>query len=80
MKRAELKLSMSKRSSRYESAIEDLKAAVKMSPDNAKSFCLLGDCYEGKKMREEAKAAYEQAVKIDPGLEKARAGLERLGS
>lgn len=42
MKRAELKLTMSKGSNRYES----LAAAVKRSPVNAKAFCWLGECYD----------------------------------
>ncbi|GKV19891.1 hypothetical protein SLEP1_g30089 [Rubroshorea leprosula] len=80
LKRAELKISMSRRGNRDDSVIEDLTAAVELSPDNAKAFCLLGECYAAKKMRDEAKAAYEQAIRIQPGSDKARAALDRLGS
>lgn len=78
-KRAELKMSMSRRS-RVDSAIEDLSEAVEMNPDNSKAFCLLGECYEIKKMSQEAKMAFEAALKIDSDLAAARAALDRIES
>ncbi|KAL5777404.1 hypothetical protein ACOSP7_010330 [Xanthoceras sorbifolium] len=78
-KRAELKMSMSRRG-RVDSAVEDLSEAVKMSPENAKAFCLLGECYEVKKMREEAKMAFQAALKVDSNSAAARAALDRIGS
>ncbi|KAH7567646.1 hypothetical protein JRO89_XS07G0112900 [Xanthoceras sorbifolium] len=78
-KRAELKMSMSRRG-RVDSAVEDLSEAVKMSPENAKAFCLLGECYEVKKMREEAKMAFQAALKVDSNSAAVRAALDRIGS
>ncbi|KAK3231072.1 hypothetical protein Dsin_002953 [Dipteronia sinensis] len=78
-KRAELKMSMSRRG-RVDSAIEDLSDAVKMSPENAKAFRLLGECYEIKKMGEEAKMAFEAALKVDSNSASAKAALYRIGS
>ncbi|KAK1553872.1 hypothetical protein Q3G72_004706 [Acer saccharum] len=78
-KRAELKMSMS-RHGRVDSAMEDLSDAVKMSPENAKAFCLLGECYEIKKLSEEAKMAFEAALKVDSNSAAAKAALDRIGS
>ncbi|KAK0577274.1 hypothetical protein LWI29_030547 [Acer saccharum] len=78
-KRAELKMSMSRRG-RVDSAMEDLSDAVKMSPENAKAFCLLGECYEVKKLSEEAKMAFESALKVDSNSAAAKAALDRIGS
>ncbi|KAK2659943.1 hypothetical protein Ddye_006476 [Dipteronia dyeriana] len=78
-KRAELKMSMSRRGI-VDSAIEDLSDAVKMSPENAKAFCLLGECYEIKKLSEEAMMAFEAALKVDSNSAAAKAALDRIGS
>ncbi|XP_004288856.1 PREDICTED: uncharacterized protein LOC101291379 [Fragaria vesca subsp. vesca] len=78
-KRAEIKMSMN-RPARVDSVIEDLTLAVKLSPENVKAFCTLGECYEEKKMTEEAKKAYEEALKIQPRLAVAKEALDRLGS
>ncbi|KAL6180130.1 hypothetical protein ACLB2K_046797 [Fragaria x ananassa] len=77
-KRAEIKMSMN-RPARIDSVIEDLTLAVKLSPENVKAFCTLGECYEEKKMTEEAKKAYEEALKIQPRLAVAKEALDRLG-
>ncbi|KAL6179301.1 hypothetical protein ACLB2K_050817 [Fragaria x ananassa] len=76
--RAEIKMSMN-RPARVDSVIEDLTLAVKLSPENVKAFCTLGECYEEKKMKEEAKKAYEEALKIQPRLAVAKEALDRLG-
>ncbi|XP_062165075.1 uncharacterized protein LOC133871664 [Alnus glutinosa] len=78
-KRAELKVAMARRG-QVDSAVADLTLALTLSPDNAKAFCLLGECYEAKKMGEEAKKAYEDALRVDPKLTAAREALDRLGS
>ncbi|KAF4352141.1 hypothetical protein CsatB_008274 [Cannabis sativa] len=78
-KRAELKMAMARRG-KVDSVITDLDEAVKLSPDNAKAFCLLGECYEVKKMEEEARKAYEDALKVEPELAVAQQGLDRLTS
>ncbi|PIN05865.1 hypothetical protein CDL12_21594 [Handroanthus impetiginosus] len=77
--RAELRFELN-RKRRVDSAIEDLVEAVGLSPDNAKAFCLLGQCYEIRGQRDEAKNAFEAALKIEPDLKEARESLGRLGS
>ncbi|KAI4337586.1 hypothetical protein L6164_015983 [Bauhinia variegata] len=78
-KRAELKMAMNPRS-QVDSALADLTEALKLSSDNAKAHCLLGECYEVKKMIVEAKKAYEDALKVEPHLDAAREALNRLDS
>ncbi|KAL2521744.1 Tetratricopeptide repeat (TPR)-like superfamily protein [Forsythia ovata] len=77
-KRAQLQISLN-RKRRVDSAIEDLVEAVRLSADNAKVFCLLGECYEMKGLKEDAKQAFEEALRVDPHLKEARDGLGRLG-
>ncbi|KAJ7958908.1 Tetratricopeptide repeat-like superfamily protein [Quillaja saponaria] len=77
-KRAQLKMAMNKRS-RVDSALADLTEAVKLSRENAKAFCLLGECYEGKKMKDEAVKAYEEALRVKPQLTTAQEALNREG-
>lgn len=79
VKRAEIRLSMNRRG-QVDSVITDLTLAVELSPENVKAFCTLGECYEGKKMTEEARKAYEAALKVQPRLKVARDALDRLGS
>ena len=79
VKRAELKLATNRRR-RVDSAVEDLVEAVRLSGSTkATAFCLLGECYERKGMSEEAKEAFEGALRVEPGSVAARQGLERLG-
>ena len=78
-KRAELKVAMARRG-QVDSAVADLTQALTLSPENAKAFCLLGECYEAKEMRDEAKKAYEDALRVEPKLTVAREALDRLGS
>ncbi|KAB1203934.1 hypothetical protein CJ030_MR8G020725 [Morella rubra] len=78
-RRAELKVAMARRG-QVDSALADLTEAVSLSPDNDKAFCLLGECYEAKKMREESKKAYEDALRVEPQSTVAREALDRLGS
>ncbi|XP_059624132.1 uncharacterized protein LOC132267098 [Cornus florida] len=78
-KRAELQVAVNRRR-RVDSAVADLVEAVRLSSDNAKAFCLLGECYELKGMREEARTAFEEAIRVEPDLVAARQGLDRLGS
>lgn len=81
MKRAELKIGLNRRR-RVDSAVEDLVQAVRLSRgegDDVTSFCLLGQCYEWKGMKEEAREAFERALRAEPGSVLARQGLDRLG-
>lgn len=79
LKRAELKLAMSERG-RVDSALGDLTESVKLNPKNAKAWCLLGECYVGKKMEEEAKKAYTEALELEPELSVAQEALNKLAS
>jgi len=78
-KRAELKVLMS-RDGRVDSAVADLVESVRLKDDNVMSFCLLGECYEKKEMKEEARKAYENAIRVEPKSKKAQEALDRLGS
>jgi len=78
-KRAELKVLMS-RDGRVDSAVVDLVESVRLKDDNVMSFCLLGECYEKKEMKEEARKAYENAIRVEPKSKKAQEALDRLGS
>lgn len=78
-KRAELKMKMSRRG-RVDSALDDLTQAVELVEDRGKVFCLLGECYEEKKMKDEAVKAFEDALAAEPRLVVAREALDRLRS
>lgn len=78
-KRAELVMGMNKRG-RVDSVIEDLTQAAKLNQENANAYRLLGECYEAKNMMEEAKSAYEEALRVQPELASAKEALGRLGS
>ncbi|KAF8406100.1 hypothetical protein HHK36_008180 [Tetracentron sinense] len=78
-KRAELQISVNRRR-RVDSAVSDLVEAVKLSPSNSTAFCLLGQCYEQKQMKDEARKAYLEAKRVEPNSAVAREGLDRLGS
>ncbi|XP_022978825.1 uncharacterized protein LOC111478668 [Cucurbita maxima] len=77
VKRAELKIAVN-RKRRLDSAVEDLLQAVSLGGDDTKAFCLLGQCYEWKKMKDEARQAFEKALTVDPESAPAREALGRL--
>ncbi|XP_056161173.1 uncharacterized protein LOC130135612 [Syzygium oleosum] len=90
-RRAELKLGMGvgaaaaagrgrRRRRRAESAAEDAREAVRAAPGEAPAWRVLGECCERKGLREEARRAFEEALRIEPGCDPARHGLDRLGS
>lgn len=79
LKRAELRIKMgTSQRGRVDSALEDLEESVKLNPKNARAFCVLGEFYEGKKMKEEAMKAYEEALELDPQLRAAQNALDRV--
>ncbi|XP_015073578.1 uncharacterized protein LOC107017820 [Solanum pennellii] len=75
-KRAQLRLA----AKQVDSVIEDLSQSVRLKGDNVKAFCLLGDCYEKKGLKEEAQKAYQEAQKVQPNFAPAREALDRLNS
>ncbi|KAF5454390.1 hypothetical protein F2P56_024059, partial [Juglans regia] len=78
VKRAELKLGMN-RKRRVDSAVEDLVEAGRVSGDsNTRAYCLLGECYEWKGRKEEAREAFENALRVQPDSVAARHALDRL--
>lgn len=79
IRRAELMIGLNRRR-RVDAAIGDLVEAIELGPDSARAFCLLGHCYEIKELRDEARTAFEKALKIEPALKEARDGLGRLDS
>ncbi|XP_061345714.1 uncharacterized protein LOC133291471 [Gastrolobium bilobum] len=82
LKRAELKLGTTthRANNRVDSAIADLNESVKLSANNARAFCVLGECYEKKKMNDDARKAYHDALQLDPQLRVAQQALLRFGS
>ncbi|XP_055833733.1 uncharacterized protein LOC129902495 [Solanum dulcamara] len=78
-KRAQLRLAASRRG-QVDSVIDDLTQSVRLKGDNVKAFCLLGDCYEKKGLKEEAQKAYQEAQKVQPNFAPAREALDRLNS
>lgn len=76
-KRAELKMALSRRD-RVDSALDDLNQAVELVQERGKVFCLFGECYEAKKMKDEAVKAYEDALAAEPKLVAAQKALDRL--
>ncbi|KAK4367028.1 hypothetical protein RND71_014908 [Anisodus tanguticus] len=78
LKLAELLVGLN-RKRRVDSALVDLLEAVQLScSDQAKAFCLLGQCYEIEGLKVEAHNAFEEALRIEPDLIAARQGLGRL--
>lgn len=82
VERAELKVEMNRRR-RVESAVKDLVEAVGLMSGGeeveSEALCLLGQCYEWKGMKEEAKEAFLKVLDVEPDSLEARNGLDRLG-
>jgi tetratricopeptide (TPR) repeat protein len=79
-KRAELQLQLNQRKTRrkIDGAIADLIEAVRLSPDNAKAFAKLGECYEEIAEMDKAHNAFETALRVDPSVKAAKEGLTRV--
>ncbi|KAJ6822924.1 uncharacterized protein M6B38_385780 [Iris pallida] len=85
VKRAELHLQINRRR-RADMALADLLEASRLRGSgkdsdrdkDGKVECLVGECYEAKGMRQEAKKAYRRALEADGSLEAATEGLRRL--
>ncbi|KAK4434252.1 hypothetical protein Salat_0587900 [Sesamum alatum] len=61
-------------------AVEDLVESVRLKGDNARAFGLLGECYEKKGLKEEARKAYQDALRVQPDYDLARNALARFVS
>ena len=59
-------------------AIEDVSAALALAPGQANMRVTLGDLYAASGQREQAKAAYTEALRYVPDYAEAKLGLERL--
>ncbi|KAL2459005.1 Tetratricopeptide repeat (TPR)-like superfamily protein [Forsythia ovata] len=78
-KRAELRFSVSQHG-RVDSVVEDLVESVRLKTDNPNAFSLLAECYEKKGLKEEAKKAYQDALRVQPNYNLAQVALDRLAS
>ena len=63
----------------YDQAIADYNRTIALQPDNAGAYFNRGDTYAKMGRRDAAAADYRAALKIDPTLQKALDGLQRLG-
>lgn len=79
IKRAQLKIGLDK-VGRVDSAVADLVEAVRVGSEKFRAYCLLGECYQMKEMKEEATKAYQEAIRIQPGSALAKDALDRLTS
>jgi superkiller protein 3 len=64
---------------KYADAAKQLEAAVSASPTLADAYTGLGLTRESQGRREQAIAAYQQALELEPDNFSARMGLVRLG-
>lgn len=64
----------------YASEVRLWEATVRASPGNARAWNNLGHAWQVAGDREQARAAYEQALAIDPQHRKARGNLDALGA
>ena len=64
----------------YASEVRLWEATVRASPGNARAWNNLGHAWQVAGDREQARAAYERALAIDPQHRKARGNLDALGS
>ncbi len=72
-----LSLAYSKFPEQVKEAEEALLAALKIEPFNAEFHCHLGLVYMKAGLKKRAHVSFQKALKIDPGNEKAKKGLEQ---
>jgi tetratricopeptide (TPR) repeat protein len=75
-----LALLLADKPGREAEAVEHAQAAVHLEPGNAEALDGLGLVLAKQNRLEEARAAWENALRLNPKDENARANLERLGS
>lgn len=64
----------------YGKALEDAKQCVSLKPDWAKGYSRLGAAHHGLRDYEEAIAAYEEGLKLDPASEQIKSALQEAES
>ncbi|MGE5303972.1 MAG: tetratricopeptide repeat protein [Alphaproteobacteria bacterium] len=67
------------RQGRMREAIEELERSIRLRRENPVAYSNLGLVYENLGRNADAKLAYRAALSWDPGDERARRGLERIG-
>ncbi|KAG9129720.1 hypothetical protein Leryth_015423 [Lithospermum erythrorhizon] len=78
LKRAEMRMEVSQHGEgAVDLVVGDLVESVGLR-ESGKGFLLLGRCYEEMGLVEKAKKAFQDAVKVQPGYEKAQKELDRL--
>jgi tRNA A-37 threonylcarbamoyl transferase component Bud32 len=60
----------------FEDAVVHLEAAARLAPRSARILTLLGQAYQGANRPKKAAEAFRRALKIDPGNDGARRGLD----
>ncbi|KAI0492149.1 hypothetical protein KFK09_026415 [Dendrobium nobile] len=83
LKRAEIQLALvggrgGQLKRRVDLAIGDLEDVLRFFPENGKAKVLLGECYEKKGLKVEAKGVFVDALKVDGSLISAQEGLGRV--
>jgi tetratricopeptide (TPR) repeat protein len=63
----------------YDKSLDDITKTLALVPDYYPAYCLKGDLYLELADMESARAAYENAVKLDPEKAYARNQLEKIG-
>ncbi len=64
---------------RFSSAVESLRAALWLDPNNGVAWTRLGSCYYAMGDRERAAAAYRKAISLNPSDERLKAFIKKQG-
>ena len=65
------------RVSRFEDALKALELALKLDPESPTTHLNLGVCYQALGQSSRARAAYQEALRLQPDLERARRYLSQ---
>jgi Flp pilus assembly protein TadD len=63
---------------KWSDALKELQAGVKLDPNNAKIYGLMGYAYMSMKNNAQAKTFFEKALKLDPKEENATKHLSKV--
>ena len=64
---------------RYDEAVESYRRALKLRSRYAKALVNMGIALERRERPEEARESYRRALEVDPGYDRARERIEKLG-